>query len=258
MTRLIGKNLEWYRSIHVKSFRSEKAAVKYMLETSEQNWKLIDSTLLPDKAYKIFGRTLEIFYEFNTFYENNLGQHIRMRVSDDDLFDISLLEFIEKSNVIDTEYTPILVNFFKKYTDNSIGVKKLFGTAYTELGFGKLAKKEDLKLVNKWVIHQIETMMMPLYFEEKYYAYLIIIVGEILIKNKLKDWFWKVEYTKIDLINYDDDVDVKYIYAPYIINSEGVKLNLHQACREYLFYESGNVRNVFTNVYNNIEKYKVR
>ena len=258
MTRLIGKNLEWYRSIHVKSFRSEKAAVKYMLETSEQNWKLIDSTLLPDKACKVFGSTLEIFYEFNTFYENNLGQHLQLYVGGGELFDITLPEFIEKSNIIDTEYSPILVNFFKSYVNDSKSISELFDTACTELGFEKLTKKEDLKLVNKWVVYQMETMMMPLYFEEKYYAYLIIIVGEILIKNKLKDWFWKVEYTKVRLINYDDDVDVKFLYAPYIVNSKGVKLNLHQACREYLFYESGNVRNVFTNVYNNIEKYKVR
>lgn len=218
MTKLIDKNLAWYRSVHVKSFRSEKSALKYMSDTSEQNWQLVDSKLLPDKVYKIFGSTLETFYEFCTFYENNLGQHIRMHISDGDLFNISLLEFIEKSNVIDTEYSPILINFFKSYTNDSEGISELFNTACTKLGFEKLSKKEDLKLVNKWVVQQMETMMTPIYFKEEYYAYLIIIVGEVLIKNKLKDWFWKVEYTQIDLINYDDDVDITHIHVPYLCN----------------------------------------
>lgn len=165
MTKLINKNLAWYRDIHVKSFRSEKSALTYMSETSEQNWQLIDSSLLPKKAQKVFGSTLEQFYEFNKFYENNLGQHIRMRVSDGDLFNISLLEFVEKSNVIDTEYSPILVNFFEEYANDSKSISNLFDTACAELGYEKLSKKEDLKLINKWVVHQMETMMTPIYFE---------------------------------------------------------------------------------------------
>lgn len=258
MTKLINKNLAWYRAIHAKSFRSEKSALKYMSDTPEQNWQLIDSSLLPKKSQKVFGRTLEEFYEFNKFYENDLGQHIRMRVSDGDLFNISLLEFVEKRNVIDTEYSPILVNFFKSYANDSKSISKLFDTACAELDFEKLSKKEDLKLVNKWVVQQMQTMMTPIYFKEKYYAYLIIIVGEILLKNKLKGWFWKVEYTKVRLINFSDNVDITHIYTPYLYSLEGIKLDIHQACREYLFYEVGNVRNVFTNVYNNIEKYDVK
>ena len=110
MTNVINKNDEWYKSIHLKSFRSVKATIKYMNETAEQNWQLVDIQALPDKAHKIFRLTTEEFYDFFEFYENDQGQYISIENDySGDLWDVSLLEFIEKMNVRDSEKTPILV-----------------------------------------------------------------------------------------------------------------------------------------------------
>ena len=110
MAKVINKNDEWYKSIHLKSFRSVKATIKYMDETAEQNWQLVDIQALPDKAHKIFRLTTEEFYDFFEFYENDQGQYISIENDySGDLWDVSLLEFIEKMNVRDSEKTPILV-----------------------------------------------------------------------------------------------------------------------------------------------------
>ncbi|WP_019674077.1 hypothetical protein [Psychrobacter lutiphocae] len=260
MTKMINKNDEWYKSIHLKSFRSEKAVIKYMSETSQKNWRAVDVQSLPEKAHKIFGLTSEEFCEFYDFYENDEEQYISIRNNmEGDLWDIGLLSFIEKMNIVDSEKTPLLVNFFKSYVNNPQKISGLFLVASDELGFENISKKTDLRKINQWVVFQIENRMNPLYFQEKYYAYLIIIVGELILKNKLKDFFWKIEYSKIHLINeFDEDIKIKHIYNPYLCNKEGVKLDIHQACREYLFYEKGNMRHVFTSIYNNIEKYDVK
>ncbi len=99
--------------------------------------------------------------------------------------------------------------------------------------------------------------MLPEYFLEENYALLIIIMGEFIISSKLKDFIWNVKKIKTEFFDSGRS-NIEFVYAPYLLNPNGnICIDIIQSFREYLFYEAGNFKNVFTNIYNNIEKYQI-
>lgn len=98
--------------------------------------------------------------------------------------------------------------------------------------------------------------MEPIYYQEKYYAYLILIVGEIIRRNKIFGLSWHTD--ELTLMCFDGyRYGLSCVIMPFLKNDIGEKFDIVQAFREYLFYKLDNFKNVFTNIYNNIEKYKV-
>lgn len=259
MTKIISKNQQWFLDNMIKEFRTKKYIKKYLIETESQLWKKIDVNQLPDKITKICEvqnkSDIDNFYEF---YESSLNNLLIVHLdSYGVIYNFSISEYIKNYNIIDSQNNPLIVNYFKKYINKSSDISLLYDMALDRFSFERISKKNDLKKMNEWAFNQRQNMITPEYFFEENYALLIVIIGEFIISNKLEEFSWAIKKTRTEFFD-DGRTNVEFVYNPYLFNcNKNIIIDIVQAFREYLFYERGNFKNVFTNIYNNIEKYKV-
>lgn len=259
MTKIISKNQQWFINNTIKEFRSQNSIKKHLKDTQDQLWRGIDVNELPDKIVKICEvQNKSDISDFYEFYENIFGNLLIVYLDDYGvIYNFSILDYIDHYNVIDSQNNPLIVDFFKKYIRNPSDISSISTVELDGCLLERISNKNDLKKLNEWAFNQRQCMMTPEYFFEEKYAYLIAIVGNFIISDKLKDFSWVVKKIKTEFFD-DGRSNIEFVYNPYLFNaSNNTTIDIIQAFREYLFYENGNFKNVFTNIYNNIEKYKV-
>lgn len=259
MTSFVSKNDLWHKENLIKNFRTKKSAIAYMDDRPYENWSMIDYSALPNKALGVFlcEEKMDIM-DVCKIYQNNLNQHIRIHMDFDGcLYDCNINDYILNSNILDSENSSIIRCFFGHfnfvYDMENLDEIICF---IQGVDIGHNFNKDLLKKMNNWAVLEEKENMEPIYCQEKYYAYLILVVGETIRRNKILELSWHTD--ELSLMCFDGNrYGLNRVLMPFLKNDIGEKFDIVQAFREYLFYKCGNFKNVFTNIYNNIEKYKV-
>ncbi|NVK38428.1 MAG: hypothetical protein HWE18_10915 [Gammaproteobacteria bacterium] len=238
------KAQQWYDEIIVESFRSERKLHEYMESRPEEEWRKLES--FSERARVVFG---EVATEDGEFFENNKGQFMDPECQR--LYSISLEQFADQFNLPDDDSFPILINYFKSYVERPDKITDLLSEAYDAIGIEEMKSKSDLKNLNNWAAEQIMNKRRPDFYSEEIYAYLIVIVGELLRKIKLKDTDWKV--FKVDLQHSYEFRPVRYIYIPYLIDENGKVYDIVTSFRHHLFL-SGGAKLLMSKVFNSVEE----
>lgn len=238
------KAQQWYDEIILESFRSEKKMYEYMKARPEEKWRKVEK--FSERALLVFD---ECAIEDDVFYENCKGQYIDPEHKR--LYSISLEEFAEQFNLPDCDSYPVLINYFKPYENTPDKITQLLPAAYNAINIPEVKGKADLKQLNIWVKNQIMEKRTPDFYHEDIYAYLIVIVGELLRNTKFVNSHWKV--VKRNIKNPDQYTLVDYIYIPYIVDESGVMYDIVQSFRENLFL-SGGANFLISKVFNNVQE----
>lgn len=259
MTSFISKNDLWHKENLIKNFRTKKAAIAYMDDRKYENWSMVDYSILPNKVLGIFLCEEKVdVINVCRIYQNNLNQHIRINMDFDGcLYDCNINDYILNSNIVDSKNNSLIRCFFNNFNFVSY-IENPYEIMYFIQGIGinHNFNKGLLKKLNDWAVLEEKENMEPIYYQEKYYAYLILIVGETIRRNKILGLSWYTD--ELTLMCFDGyRYGLNCVLMPFLKNDLGEKFDIVQAFREYLFYKRGNFKNVFTNIYNNIEKYKV-
>ncbi|MAY00565.1 MAG: hypothetical protein CMI08_15455 [Oceanospirillaceae bacterium] len=242
------KEQQWYDEIIVESFRSEKKLHEYMESRPEEEWRKLES--FSERARVVFG---EVATEDGEFFENNKGQFIDADCQR--LYGITLEQFVDQFNLPDDDSFPILIDYFESYLERPDKIGDLLSEAYDAIGIEKMKSKSDLKSLNSWVAKQIMNKRRPDFYSEEIYAYLIVIIGELLRKTKLKDTDWTV--SRVDLRHSYKFRPVRHIYIPYLIGENGKIYDIVTSFRHHLFL-SGGAKLLMSKVFNNVEEREER
>ena len=234
---------KWYEEIILESFRSEKKMHEYMKTRPEEKWHKVEK--FSKRALLVFG---ECAIEDDDFYENCKGQSIHAEYKR--LYSITVEEFSEQDDLEDDDEHPILIDYFKPYENTPDMISKLLPAAYKKLKISEVASKADLKQLNVWVKNQKMEKRTPDFYQEEMYAYLIVIIGELLRNTKLIDTHWKV--VKRNIKNPDQYTPVDYIYTPYLVDKAGEMYDIVFSFRQYLFLSDG-VSFLISKVFNNVK-----
>lgn len=234
---------KWFEEIILESFRSEKKMYEYMDSKPEEKWHKVEK--FSNRALLVYG---ECAIEDDDFFENSKGQYIDTEYKR--LYNVTVEEFAEQFNLIDDDEHPILIDYFKPYENSPEKIAQLLPEAYKKLHIPNIASKSDLKLLNDWVKDQIMEKRTPDFYAEKIYAYLIIIIGELLRNTKLKGTRWKVVKRNIKIPDQYTPVDC--IYHPYLVNEEGELYDIVFSFRQNLFLSNG-ASFLISKVFNNIK-----
>lgn len=234
---------KWFDEIILESFRSEKKMYEYMKSRPEEKWHKVER--FSERALLVFG---ECAIEDDDFYENCKGQYIDMEHKR--LYGITVEEFAEQFNLADDDDSPILIDYFKPYENTPVSITQLLSAAYKTLKTPEIKSKADLKLLNTWVKNQIMEQATPDFYHEETYAYMIVIIGELLRSTKLVDSHWKV--VKKNIKTPDQYTPVDYIYIPYLVDKSGEMYDIVFSFRQNLFL-SGGANFLMSKVFNNVK-----
>jgi len=238
------KEQKWCEEIILQSFRTERKMIEYMDSRPEEKWHKV--LKFSDRAVLVFG---EVQIEDGELFENNKGQFINPDCLY--LYSISLEEYIQGYNLLDDDDHPILVDYFKKFCDSPNEIASLIPEAYAEIKIPEIVKKTDFKPLNEWAKKQIMDKFRPDFYNEKIYAYLIVIVGEFFRKTNLHDVRWEV--LKKDIKHSYKYRPVDHIYMPYLVDENDVFYDIVFSFRQNLFLSNG-ANHLISKVNNNIKE----
>lgn len=225
----------------IKTFTPKQLA-KYFEEHKDERWEEITHPYRPlDSDIKYFKINHNQFIQTEVFNDGSMDTGT--------LYECDINDYFEATREINIGRENLLLNkFFKNFNEEN--KEEYLLNAYKNLKIepDNRYKKYKLKEIDEWIKNKFLIELSPQFDNEKTFASLLLIIGEILKSVGLKHTHWNVK----EQLFYDKKTK---IYIPYLVDDIGNIWNIYELLINNLLWKD-HWKTVATSTYNKALKSK--